>query len=388
MVNKLDLSKIPKEVMFILELLKDDEGKNYEAFKDTDWDLFIDYAIHHRVYPLLYVKVKNLDKVIIPSSVIQTLAQLYKKNTMRMLLLTAEMEQISKVLTENAIDIIFLKGPVVAQDLYGDLSLRTSTDLDFLIPIEKLDETEKLLVEQGYKKTEEILSIFKEWRWRHHHVSYFHPEKQLKVEIHWRLAPGPGKEPEFRELWQRKQLTNLTKYPVYFLGLEDLFVFLVNHGARHGWFRLRWLIDIRFMLKKPLNWKEINKLFKKIDYMDVGGQSIILASELLHITNTFHMENILKRKRPRKLAELSLFFVEKKVTLHSDSMSEEISKYYKKYLFSLRTTPQKIIYLLSRLTPGYSDEKTFPLPRWLYFLYYPLRPFLVLWRTLNKPSLL
>ena len=36
---------------------------------------------------------------------------------------------------------------------------------------------------------------------------------------------------------------------VYILGREDLFLFLVSHGARHGWSRLRWLIDIHQIVK-------------------------------------------------------------------------------------------------------------------------------------------
>ena len=45
------------------------------------------------------------------------------------------MEQVSKLFNENKINLLILKGPVLAVDLYGDISLRTSSDLDILIPI-------------------------------------------------------------------------------------------------------------------------------------------------------------------------------------------------------------------------------------------------------------
>ena len=48
------------------------------------------------------------------------------------------MEQINKLCNENKIPLLFLKGPVLAKELYGDISLRTSSDLDILIPIHKL----------------------------------------------------------------------------------------------------------------------------------------------------------------------------------------------------------------------------------------------------------
>ena len=49
-----------------------------------------------------------------------------------MLHLTREMEMICKSFNENQIKSLVLKGPVLAADLYGDLSLRTSADLDIL----------------------------------------------------------------------------------------------------------------------------------------------------------------------------------------------------------------------------------------------------------------
>ena len=30
----------------------------------------------------------------------------------------------------------------------------------------------------------------------------------------------------------------------HYLGNEDLLSYLADHGARHGWFRPRWLMDI------------------------------------------------------------------------------------------------------------------------------------------------
>ena len=75
-------------------------------------------------------------------------------------------------------------------------------------------------------KDDYIQTVLNDWKWRHHHFTYFHSEKKVKLEIHWRLHPGPGKEPSFTELWERKQKSSLTKFPVYCLGNEDLFLFL------------------------------------------------------------------------------------------------------------------------------------------------------------------
>ena len=69
-----------------------------------------------------------------------------------MLTLCGEMEQVSKLFTENHIPLLFLKGPVIAADIYGDISLRTSKDLDILISITHVEKAEKLLLSLGYEK--------------------------------------------------------------------------------------------------------------------------------------------------------------------------------------------------------------------------------------------
>ena len=150
-----------------------------------------------------------------------------------------------------------LKGLALAQELYGDISHRTSSDLDILVPIDDLEQAEILLIESGYQKDDYIHSILNDWKWRHHHFSYYHPEENIKIELHWRLNPGLGREPHFDELWKKRVKSGLTQSFVYLLGKEDIFMFLSSHGARHGWSRLRWLLDLQYLMKQKLDEKKL-----------------------------------------------------------------------------------------------------------------------------------
>ncbi|WP_020061975.1 nucleotidyltransferase domain-containing protein [Bacillus sp. 123MFChir2] len=385
----LHVEYIPKELQLLLEMLKIQEGNTVlsnsnEWFTNIDWGAFLKLAMHHRVYPLIYLKVKEIDEKSIPPYVIQTLYLQFKKNTFQMLHLSAEMEQVSKLFTENEIRTLFLKGPILAHDLYGDISLRTSCDLDILIPIHQLEKAETLLLEKGYVKDDYIQTILNDWKWRHHHITFFHPQKQIKVEIHWRLNPGPGKEPSFEQLWERKRKSTLTSYPIYLLGSEDLFLFLVTHGARHGWSRLRWLVDINQIVRKNLDWAQINRLLKKYHYLPIGGQALILASQLLNTTIIKEMMGLTNQKQSKRLAKDTLFYFKEMVNLHADSVPEEVMIYHTRYLFSLMSNQQKFLFIMSYLYPYPIDAKTLPLPKPLHFLYFPLRPFLCFWRKTRK----
>ena len=73
--------------------------------------------MHHRVYPVIYQKLKQVDEERIPSHVVQTLNRKYKNNTFQMLYLSAEMERINKLFNENEIRTMFLKGPCTISGL-------------------------------------------------------------------------------------------------------------------------------------------------------------------------------------------------------------------------------------------------------------------------------
>nr|WP_263325092.1 nucleotidyltransferase family protein [Neobacillus sp. Marseille-Q6967] len=392
--DSLDLVRIPKELKLILEIIRLENGeilqlKNVEWITHINWSLFLKLANHHRLYPLLFSKIKIIEQKIIPLGVVQTIFQKYKKNTFEMLHLSAEMEQVSKRFAENGIRLLVLKGPVLATDLYGDLSLRTCRDLDFLVSINDMEKVDELLLKQGYKKDEsfQIETVLNDWKWRHHHIAYYHPYKRVKLEIHWRLNPGPGKEPTFQELWDRKRISSHTNQSVYYLGREDLFFFLITHGARHGWSRLRWLVDINRILRQKMDWNKAIKLLKDHQSLHIGGQALLLSSELLKTPFPNEMMQFAKDKHANRLAQSTLFYLEKMVNLHSEPLPEYITKYHDRYLFLLKSSQQKLLYIISIFYPSITDVNTFRLPKFLYFLYFPLRPVFLVLRKTKKQSL-
>ncbi|WP_349727935.1 nucleotidyltransferase domain-containing protein [Peribacillus frigoritolerans] len=393
----LNMSIISSELKLLLEIMKmkNDDSKwslKKELVKDIDWNLFVILVDHHRVYPLIYLKIKNINNNMIPSQVIQILQKKYKENTFQMLLLSAEMENISKDFTEKNIRLLFLKGPVIAEDIYGDISLRTSKDLDILVPINDISIAEKLLLDRGYKSEKSIVSL-ENWRWMTHHVTYYHPQKKVQIEIHWRLHPPPGKEPSFNDLWKRKRVSALTTYQVHFLGKEDLFTYLVSHGARHGWFRLRWLVDIDKIIRKRIDDKEnINVLLKEYLNYNYIAQTIVLANKLLNTPIPEEMKSILTVKHTSKKAQLSILYLVKMGNLEINQYNASYSliklklqrSFINRYLFAMKSSSHKIYFILKLFYPSHEDSVTLKLPKSLYFLYFPLRPFLWAWRKARK----
>ncbi|GGD73297.1 nucleotidyltransferase domain-containing protein [Paenibacillus nasutitermitis] len=386
-IYRLDKQKLSLPLQLLLRILAVDKNDAWTEqaglFADMDWDAFIKLARHHRVHPYLYTKLKEIGSGYVPAPVLRGFYQEYCNNTFIMLGLSGEMERICQVFEGIGIRSLFLKGPVLAVDLYGDISHRTSCDLDILIPIKDLFRAEKKLEELGYRKDDYIDSVLNDWKWRHHHTTFIHPRTGIKVELHWRLNPAPSKEPGFEQLWSRRRLSPVSSHPLFYLGKEDLFLFLVTHGARHGWSRLRWLLDIKQILVQSPDPVMLKRLLKANRTTHIGGQALVLASQLLDVWPQPALLPLMAGNRPGKLAEEAMFYISRMVQLHTLPLPEEVERYHKRHLFSLMTVQQRGLFMLSFLFPYPEDAKTLPLPKTLHFLYLPLRPFLWAWRKLQ-----
>ncbi|MDN4526741.1 nucleotidyltransferase domain-containing protein [Fictibacillus fluitans] len=380
----LDKREIPGELTVILEMIQEDQSaRKLEHFEKLDWEKFVQFAMHHKLYPLLC---KNMPEGI-PEQSAEKMQSHYKWNVFNMLKLCGEMDLVNQLFMQNSIKMIVLKGPVLGEDLYGDISLRTSSDLDVLIPMENLGQAEGILEKLGYQKDDYILTVLNDWKWRHHHITFIHPEKNIKIELHWRLNPGPAKEPSFVDLWARRRKSTLSISEIYILGKEDLFLFLTTHGARHGWSRLRWLADIDMLARQNINWENTIELMDKYSYKHIGGQALLLSANFFYTPILKEMEPFFRGNRPGKLAKDTLFYLKKMVSLHNEPLPPDVASYHKKYLISIMSVHQKILHILSLLYPFYTDVETLPLPRILHVLYFPLRPFLCAWRKTRKQAL-
>lgn len=377
----------PKELKLILSMIRGDltalpPEELKTRLQGTDWQLFLRLVYHHRLYAVLYLKMKELNSSIIPADVMESLRQQYTANTFRMLHLTAEMEQVCGAFRERGIRNITLKGPALAHDLYGDVSMRTSKDLDILIPLADVEAAEGILATLGYVSKEgERTPTVDSWKWREHHICYTHPVKRTQVEIHWRLNPDSGKETDFELLWKRSRFSSYTQTPVRMLEQEDLWAYLVTHGARHGWFRLRWLLDIDQMIRSmSLDVKKVERRLKAEGRLPIGSQVLHLASDLLNTPLDAEYRSLMSwsDRAGKRLASEGARFMNDMLESPADM------KHYQSYLFALRSTKQKWFFFIERLYPSTWDVDQLPLPRSLFFLYFPLRPFLWFWRRIKR----
>lgn len=367
---------------FLIKLLNDKNNVNEllrEHGKKMNWTEFMHLVQFHKIYPVIYLLLKT--SMYVPNNVKELLHHLYMKNTMEMLNLTREMDQINRALQEAEIRVLMLKGPALSYELYGDLCSRTSKDLDILISFNDLRKTLEILYLLGYENGYEPPRKIKNWHKKVHHLELMNKETNCKVEIHWALHPGPSLEPDFNTLWKRRKTIHITETPIFSLENEILFYYLITHGARHGWFRIRWLMDIVQILKKNVRYEECPQVMKDNKVVHLYGQCLCLMEilELYHLNN----KKRIYTKKEEKLATSAISFIKEKIHFYSPP-SREWEKEVKKYLFDIKPFMQKNLYIIWKFKANSWDAEILPLPPVLHFLYVPLRPFLWLWRAVTK----
>ena len=109
-----------------------------------DWRRFIALAEHHRVIPLVYRRLAPYsDHLPVPD--FAALRSIYEENALKTLRFTGELVRILKHLESEGIRAMPYKGPALAQILYGDVTARQFSDLDFLVRPEDAAKAAEIL---------------------------------------------------------------------------------------------------------------------------------------------------------------------------------------------------------------------------------------------------
>lgn len=344
----------------------------------------VDLADHHRLYPIL-LKDSSVTDSISLTDTLQELRVLHNKNKFNMMKLSGELATLSKKLVEIDVQHLCLKGPVLAQKLYKDISLRTSKDLDILVPFNSVNKTEKLLIDQGYNSIENEGTFEELSKQSRHHKTYVHNQKNIIVELHWRLHPNVYTEPSFNQLWERREHVSIAGIEVPMLGHTDLFIFLTTHGARHAWFRLRWLLDIHKLLQHPLDFKQIQHISKELHVQHMVGQAIQLNYEFFEMEIPKELESFTMLPSSKILTNIAKVIISKdNITPFPFDGKYLLQKRYDLLLRGQRKKKREFI--IGHFFPTQADKEMVNLPEKIEGLYFLLRPFLALVRRMRSSS--
>lgn len=391
--SNIDIDKVSNEMqLLLLTSLKSTSDEQKEIIKqvlkkEIDYKLFLKMVKKHRVHPLVYKNLKEIAGLDIDENVINTLEKKYKKSTIKLMKLTGELLKITSLLDENNIRYILLKGPVLGFEIYGDISYRTSRDLDILVDKDDIAKVENLLFLHGYENTENEVNLTEKQREftkkTEQHFSYL--KNDIYIELHWRYYSQCYKE-SLEDIWKKRKGTRIFGKTVNTLNEEENFLYLASHGSKHGWIRLRWLCDIVEIIKSnQLKWTSIINKAKEEEILHIIVQTLILVNKLFNVEIPKEAKTIVENNSlGNKLASMAMPLI---TGFEDDETSpgKTLYMYFKKYNFAnLRGIKEKSRYFLKHFYPTTLDYKLVRFRDKYFFLYFLVRPYFKLQRIFKR----
>src|SRR5262249_11107658 len=137
---------------------------------------------------------------------------------------------------KNYIQVAVFKGVVLAEMIYGDISLRELSDLDMIVREADVPRAEDILTAEGYRPDfpdRDLRSAFLRYQGQY---AFRNKQTGMSVDLHWSLSSKGEVFPiRSKEIWSRLGHAMLCGRLVPTLAHDDLALYLAAHGTKEGW---------------------------------------------------------------------------------------------------------------------------------------------------------
>ncbi len=342
---------------------------------DVDWDYLFQLARRHSIVPLVYVQLERHAADVVPEQVLVKFKQNYFENAARNTLLTAELCRLINLFSDEGIEAIPYKGPVLGLFAYGNIALRRFVDLDVIVKKSDVLKAREILLKESYIPSKSLSLSQQEVLLRtQHNMQFSRDNHRLIVELHWEVAPHLfASTVNGERLWQDLIPIDLNGTPVKSFSAEDLLFSLCVHGSRHLWERLGWICDVAELIaRRPLDWTALLERAASTDTERMFLLGLHLAERLLDAPLPAEVKQ--RCDADPRLSSLADNIIEHLFNgpTHVPATSREIFKYN---IGVRKTLGARARYLLYIFRPTDSDLGSHSLPPSLSFAYYLTRPF-------------
>ena len=255
-----------------------------------DWARAVALATSNKVMPLVHATLRAEAEAAVPPLVLDELKTRFEANARFNLRLSTELVRVVRALHGSGVRVLPLKGPVLAQTLYGNLALRQFSDLDVLTPRADYPRALATVTSMGYRlvrpaadvgprETEALMRFFGDYTY-----TFVHPASGVTLEVHWGLSPRdrfiPVAEAGF---WERLGFATLAGETVPTMAGAELFRYLCVHGAKDSWKRLSWLCDLAAFMRRnaAMDWADALERARREGSLRMALLGASLAHHLL-----------------------------------------------------------------------------------------------------------
>lgn len=340
-----------------------------------NWDLLLSNAAGHSVTPLLAKQLTAVAGDLLSAARLKQLKDLARAAVGRSLAFTAELVAILNLFRAEGLQAIPYKGPVLAEQAYGDFALRDFEDLDLILRQKDMPKANRLITSLGYRaKHPWTLSqdpapsfVPGEYCYRnegHRTVVDLHTERTLR---HFPLPPDIGL------LAERLVRVSLSGHAIETFAPEDGLPLLCIHGSKDFWERISWIADVAEFVQahRQLDWDWVIRRTESLRALRMLHLGLALAVRFFDLPLT---DEIRRRVEADEIAGVLAGEIEVRI-FHEGSNSfgaAERFRFRRRMLAGIFDGWRYSVRLT--ISPAEEDWETVRLPRSLAPLYVALRP--------------
>lgn len=258
---------------FLMAVLTESpSAKNRSAIVPQDsWGAIVEGAVTQRIAPLLLHRLSHpAHRHEIPLHLVNVLKQQVVQHAAWHVLLTHELRAILTTCEQRGIACVPIRGPVLAEHLYGDGSTRPMDDLDFLVHRADLSAIKDTFQYLHYAHHEHRPGFLETYSYS---LEFIHPQHGLVVEPHWTLAYAPFIDTAAMEpVWARARKQQWAGIDTWTLSHEDLLLHLCLHLHHKGQQApLLWFYELDAVIRRhgaTLDW---NIFMNQVQIMEQTG---------------------------------------------------------------------------------------------------------------------
>lgn len=254
------------------------------SLRELDWSVLLELAEEHGVLGVLAMRLQENDFVDVPTDCREKLQSRVRAQQLFTLSMTAELFRIVKELSDEDIECVLVKGPLVSLLAYHDPAVRSYVDLDLLVRHKHILAASQLMIGLGFVP-DIPLSVIEAGKIPGEYLFKRAGTSQI-IELHtertFRYYPRPMPVEDY---FARHRWVLLDGQQIPALCFEDEFVLNSIHGAKHFWERLMWVADIAAIVFRypEIDWARMRQYASDVGASRMLHVALQLADSLLQV---------------------------------------------------------------------------------------------------------
>lgn len=219
----------------LLELLR---GQGCDrVIDDAEWETTLALAETEHVLPWAVARARSQQAWLSPA-IAKRLSEIEREAGIASFYWSSELEGLLHAFAQVGLVVIPLKGPFLAERLYGAAALRASYDLDLLVVKDDLARASAVMQAIGFAPGTPD----------DYHCQWF--RRATTVELHYDVENPLAFNFHLESAWRRARPAEFQRQPCLLFAAEDELLYLCLHAVRHRFERLSLIVDLQLAFQK------------------------------------------------------------------------------------------------------------------------------------------